>query len=299
MADRLAEAEALLAILGAGSVAAGARRLGLTPSATSRLLARLETRLGVRLAHRTTRSLQPTAEGLTFAAEARAALDRLAAAEVAASAEGSAPSGVLRVNASVPYALHRIIPHLPAFRRAHPGIELNLALTDRVVDLAAEGVDVAVRVGPTRSVVGLRARLLHEDGRLVVGAPAYLAERGTPAHPSELRGHERLDLDLARAQTAWAFRVGGRRVLVPTDARLRTDAGEGLRAMALAGMGLARLARFHVAEDLATGRLVEVLSAFDAGDRVRVQALYSANHQAIPSARIRAFVDFLAKPVHP
>lgn len=295
MADRLAEAEALLAILDAGSIAAGAQRLGLTPSATSRLLARLETRLGARLAHRTTRSLQPTAEGLAFAAEARAALDRLTAAEAAANTARAAPSGMLRVNASVPYARHRIIPRLPAFRAANPAIELNLALTDRVVDLAAEGADVAVRVGQVRSVSGLRARLIHEEGRVVVAAPSYLAKRGVPETPADLRHHDRLDFDFARAQTAWPFQVGKRRVLVPTEATIRTDGGVGLRAMVLAGLGLARLAEFHVADDLATGRLVEVLQPYNPGDRVEVHALYPADHGVAVAARVRVFIDFLTR----
>lgn len=295
MADRLAEAEALLAILDAGSIAAGAQRLGLTPSATSRLLARLETRLGARLAHRTTRSLQPTAEGLAFAAEARAALDRLTAAEAAANTARAAPSGMLRVNASVPYALHRIIPRLPAFRAANPAIELNLALTDRVVDLAAEGADVAVRVGPVRSVSGLRARLIHEEGRVVVAAPSYLAKRGVPETPADLRHHDRLDFDFARAQTAWPFQVGKRRVLVPTEATIRTDGGVGLRAMVLAGLGLARLAEFHVADDLAAGRLVEVLQPYNPGDRVEVHALYPADYGVAVAARVRVFIDFLSR----
>jgi DNA-binding transcriptional LysR family regulator len=295
MADRLAEAEALLAILDAGSIAAGAQRLGLTPSATSRLLARLETRLGARLAHRTTRSLQPTAEGLAFAAEARAALDRLTAAEAAANTARAAPSGMLRVNASVPYAMHRIIPRLPTFRAANPAIELNLALTDRVVDLAAEGADVAVRVGPVRSVSGLRARLIHEEGRVVVAAPSYLAKRGVPETPADLRHHDRLDFDFARAQTAWPFQVGKRRVLVPTEATIRTDGGVGLRAMVLAGLGLARLAEFHVADDLAAGRLVEVLQPYNPGDRVEVHALYPADHGVAVAARVRVFIDFLSR----
>ena len=295
MADRLAEAEALLAILNAGSIAAGAQRLGITPSAASRLLARLETRLGARLAHRTTRSLQPTAEGLAFAAEARAALDRLTAAEAAANTARAAPSGMLRVNASVPYALHRIIPRLPAFRAANPAIELNLALTDRVVDLAAEGADVAVRVGPVRSVSGLRARLIHEEGRVVVAAPSYLAKRGVPETPADLRGHDRLDFDFARVQTAWPFHVGKRRVLVPTEATIRTDGGVGLRAMVLAGLGLARLAEFHVADDLAAGRLVEVLQPYNPGDRVEVHALYPADHGVAVAARVRVFIDFLSR----
>jgi DNA-binding transcriptional LysR family regulator len=295
MADRLAEAEALLAILDAGSIAAGAQRLGLTPSATSRLLARLETRLGARLAHRTTRSLQPTAEGLAFAAEARAALDRLTAAEAAANTARAAPSGMLRVNASVPYALHRIIPRLPAFRAANPAIELNLALTDRVVDLAAEGADVAVRVGPVRSVSGLHARLIHEEGRVVVAAPSYLAKRGVPKTPADLRHHDRLDFDFARAQTAWPFQVGKRRVLVPTEATIRTDGGVGLRAMVLAGLGLARLAEFHVADDLAARRLVEVLQPYNPGDRVEVHALYPADHGVAVAARVRVFIDFLTR----
>jgi DNA-binding transcriptional LysR family regulator len=295
MADRLAEAEALLAILDAGSIAAGAQRLGLTPSATSRLLARLETRLGARLAHRTTRSLQPTAEGLAFAAEARAALDRLTAAEAAANTARAAPSGMLHINASVPYALHRIIPRLPAFRAANPAIELNLALTDRVVDLAAEGADVAVRVGPVRSVSGLRARLIHEGGRVVVAAPSYLAKRGVPETPADLRRHDRLDFDFARAQTAWPFQVGKRRVLVPTEATIRTDGGVGLRAMVLAGLGLARLAEFHVADDLAAGRLIEVLKLYNPGDRVEVHALYPADHGVAVAARVRVFIDFLTR----
>ena len=294
MTDRLTEAEAWLAILDAGSVAAGAQRLGLTPSAASRLLARLESRLGARLAQRTTRSFRPTREGVAFAQEARLALDRLAAAEAQVRGAGASRSGLLRVNASVPYALHYIIPKLPEFRARHPEIHLRLSLTDRVVDLAAEGAEVAVRVGALRSVAGLRARLIHEEGLLVVAAPSYRRTRGEPAKPADLRHHDRLDFDLPRARTGWSFNVGGRPVIVATEAILRTDAGEGLRAMALAGLGIARLAEFHVAGDLASGRLIEVLRPYNSGERVKVHALSSVDHGIAAAARVRAFVDFLA-----
>jgi DNA-binding transcriptional LysR family regulator len=291
--DRLGEAEALIAILESGSIAGGAQRLGVTPSAASRILARLESRLGVRLVSRTTRALRPTAEGTAFAAAAQAALDALTAAETEAAQSPQSPRGRLRVNASLAYAAHRILPRLGAFRALHPGIELDLLLTDRVVDLAAEGSDLAVRVGTLRPVAGLRARLIEQGTRITVASPDYLARRGTPARPADLLQHDRLDLSFARAQNAWAFMVDGKRVLVPPGRALRTDAGEAMRLMALSGLGIARVASFHAEADIAAGRLVPLLTGFELPERVRIHALWPADREA--SARVRAFTDFLVR----
>ncbi|MFG1430108.1 LysR family transcriptional regulator [Xanthobacter sp. V2C-8] len=294
-ANRFTEMEVFTRVVERGGFSAAARASGLTPSAVSKLVARLERRLGVRLLVRTTRRLQLTPEGAAFYERAARILDEIAAAEQEAAA-GAAPRGRLRVNSSVHFAMAHLLPLVPRFLAAHPQMSIEVTVTDRVVDLLEERADVAIRVGPMRDS-RLVARKIAKSGAMVVASPAYLARAGMPQAPEELARHNMLGFTFTRIVTGWPFRDGaGGIVSVPPRGNAQVSDGEAMHALALAGLGLARLAEFQVRADVAAGRLVPVLEHLNPGDAVDVHAVYVGGAGPL-SARIRAFVDFLAAEV--
>ncbi|MCO6418505.1 LysR family transcriptional regulator [Siccirubricoccus sp. KC 17139] len=293
--NRAAEMEVFVRVVQSGGFSAAARTLGLSPSAVSKLMARLEARLGARLLSRSTRRLQLTPEGLTFHDRALRILADIAAAEREAGA-GAAPRGRLRVNSSVPFGMHRLLPLLPGFLARYPEVQVDVALTDRVVDLLEERADVAIRVGPLRES-RLVARKLGETRMVVVAAPAYLDRHGTPRRPEELARHNRIGFCFTRTVSGWPFgKPGGGTLLLPPEGNALVSDGEQLRLLALAGLGLGRLAAYHVAPDIAAGRLVPVLEEWNPGDKEVVSAVFIGPGGALP-ARVRAFLDDLAETV--
>ncbi len=287
------EMAAFVRVLDRGGFAPAARDLGLTPSALSKLVARLEARLGVRLLTRTTRRLSPTPEGEAYATRARDIPALIEAAESEVTAGSARPRGHLRVNTGTAFAKHRLVPVLPGFFARYPDITLDLGVTDRHVDLIAEQVDVVLRVG-TMEDSSLVARKLAEGRRVVCAAPAYLARRGTPRRPEELLAHDCLVVHGLARLTAWPFRAGeaGVRTL-SVRGRATTDSAEALRDMALAGIGVIRVAEFLVARDLAAGRLVPLLEEAHVSEEVPLWAVTAPGRQRVP--RVRAFVDFVAE----
>lgn len=291
MDNRLGEMEAFVQVARRGSFAAAAKALRCTPSAVSRAVARLEARLGVGLIRRTTRAMTLTPEGETYLARAGELIAEFDAIEDSFGRDAAQPSGLLRVNASVPFGTRVILPVLPRFLVEQPRMRVDLALTDDVVDLVEARADVAIRIGPLRDT-SLRAKLLGRSRLAVVAAPAYLERCGTPAHPDALGHHNCLNFSFRRSLDTWPFLIDGMVVQRPVHGRFFGNSGEVVRLMALGGAGLARLARFHVDEDIAAGRLVPVLDDFSPGDAEDIHALY-AGHERL-SSRIRCFVDFLA-----
>jgi DNA-binding transcriptional LysR family regulator len=287
------EMAAFLRVLDRGGFAAAARDLGLTPSALSKLVARLEARLGVRLLTRTTRRLSPTAEGETYAARARDILAQIEAAEADVTAGSNRPRGHLRVNTGTAFAKHRLVPMLPGFFARYPDITLDLGVTDRRVDLVAEQTDVVLRVGALEDS-GLVARKLAEGRRVICAAPHYLAQRGTPLNPEDLSQHDCLVLHGLARFTVWPFRTGqGGLRTFSVRGRATTDSAEALRDMALAGIGIIRVAWFLVARDLAAGRLVPLLEDAHLSEDVPLWAVVAPGRQRMP--RVRAFIDYVAE----
>ncbi len=181
---------------------------------------------------------------------------------------------------------------MPGFLALHPGVTLDIAHTDEVIDLLAERTDVAVRAGPLASS-RLVARKLGATGMKLVAAPSYLARAGVPTTLEALEGHTRLGLGYARAIEGWPFLVDGHAVRVAPTARVQASDGEALRQLALAGAGLARLATFTIRDDLRAGRLVPLLEAHNPRDREAFHAIYVGQGGPLP-ARVRALLDFLA-----
>jgi len=293
--NRSGEMEVFTRVVELGGFSTAARAFQMTPSAVSKLVARLEARLGVRLINRSTRKLQLTPEGTAFYERALRILDEIATAEREA-AVGATPTGLLRVNTSVPFGLHHLLPLLPDFARRYPDIKVDVTLTDLVVDLLEQRADVAIRVG-LMSASRLLARKLGESRMVIVASPAYLAERGTPATPDDLAQHNLLDFSFAKWRNGWPFKLRGRETItvVPSGNALVSD-GEAMHRIALAGMGLARLARFHVEADVAAGRLLPILDDFNPGDIEPIHAVFVGHGGQLP-ARVRAFLDYMAENV--
>jgi DNA-binding transcriptional LysR family regulator len=292
--NRSGEMEVFTRVVELGGFSTAARAFRMTPSAVSKLVARLEARLGVRLINRSTRKLQLTPEGSAFYERALRILDEISAAEREA-AIGATPSGLLRVNTSVPFGLRLLLPLLPDFAKRYPDIKVEVVLTDLVVDLLEERADVAIRVGLMRES-RLLARKLGESRMVVVASPDYLKERGTPKTPDDLADHNLLRFGFAKWENGWPFKIGGETVAVMPSGNALVSDGEAMQHLAVAGMGLARLARFHVEADIAAGRLVPVLEAFNPGDIEPIHAVFVGHGGQLP-ARVRAFLDYLVETV--
>jgi DNA-binding transcriptional LysR family regulator len=292
--NRSGEMEAFVQVVERGGFSAAARMLCMTPSAVSKLVARLEARLGVHLVHRSTRKLQLTLEGQQFYERSVRVLADLDEAERSASAD-VAPRGRVTINTSVSFGTHVLVPLVPLLVEQHPQIALDIALTDRVVDLMEERADIAIRWGPLPSS-DLVARCLGETAQAIVGSPAYFARHAKPRTPQDLESHCRLDFSYRRREPHWPLMADGRPVEVPVSASVRAGDGETLRQLALAGAGLARLSTYQVQGDLDAGRLVPVLEKYNPHDIAPIHAVYLGKVERLPS-RVRAVLDFLVEHV--
>ncbi len=293
-ANRSGEMEVFARIVEQGGFSAAARTLRLSPSAVSKLVTRLEARLGARLVNRTTRRLDLTPEGERFYARAVTVLADLDEAEREAAA-GAAPRGRLRVNANVPFGLHWLLPVLPLFLERHPQILVDVALTDTVIDLFEERADVAIRVGPLNAS-RLIARKLGDSAMAVVASPDYLARCGTPETLADLDRHNRIGWNFAKQFEGWQFVEDGVPQMLMPVGNVQVGDGETARHLALAGVGLARLAWFHIGPDIRAGRLVPVLEAFNPRDTEAIHAVFLGQPGVLP-ARVRAFIDFLVEMI--
>jgi DNA-binding transcriptional LysR family regulator len=293
--NRSGEMEVFARVVALGGFSAAAKTFRMTPSAVSKLVARLEARLGVRLINRSTRKLQLTPEGAAYYDRVVRILDDISGAEREA-AIGATPRGRLRINSSVPFGLHRLLPLVPSFLARYPEISVDIALTDIVVDLMEERADVAIRVGPLRES-RLLARKLGESRMVVVASPGYLARHGTPQTPAELATHNLLGFCFPKQFDGWPFLDGkGGVTPVPPIGSVLISDGEAMQQLAIAGTGIARLTRFHVENEIKAGRLVPVLEAFNPGDLEAIHAVFVGHGGQLP-ARVRAFLDYLVENV--
>ncbi|MDP9932384.1 DNA-binding transcriptional LysR family regulator [Variovorax paradoxus] len=288
--NRSGEMEAFVQVVESGGFSAAARLLDMTPSAVSKLVARLELRLGIQLVHRSTRKLQLTPEGLHFYERSTRVLADMDEAERCAAA-GAAPRGRVSINASVSFGHHKLVPLVPRLLELHPQITLDIALTDRVVDLMDERADIAIRWGQLPSS-DLVARRLGETSQTIVASPGYLAKYGTPHTPQELEAHNRLGWSYRRSTPDWPLSVDGRMISLPVAGPVRAADGETLRQLAIAGAGVARLSLYHIQHDIDAGRLVPLLEEFNPGEVEPIHAVYIGKAGTLP-ARVRAVLDFL------
>ncbi|VXB30373.1 LysR family transcriptional regulator [Brevundimonas sp. G8] len=290
-ADRAREMEVFVAVIQSGNFSAAGRALGLTPSAISRTIDRIEARLGVRLMLRTTRVLTLTPEGQAYLGAARRILTEMDDAEQAIADQG-APRGRLRVSASLAHGRQQVVPLLGEFVRRYPHILVDINLTDVVVDVAAGQADVAIRFGPLADSP-LTARRLGDTGRTIVASPDYLAQRGVPRVPEDLHDHDCLNFNFRRQEPIWPFRRDGRDYALTVRGSVEANNGETLTQLALAGVGVTRVGHFSVGDAIAEGRLVPLLEDFNPGDREPIHAVFVGG--ANMPARVRVFVDYLAE----
>lgn len=276
----------------AGSFTAAAQLAGVTPAAVSRSILRLEKRLGSRLFARTTRSIRLTEAGRTFFEQCSQALSQLVEAQQTVMGAQATPSGRLRISLPTTYGHHRILPLLPLFRERYPQVTVEIHLGNRNIDFVAEGYDLAIRVRaqPDSTLV---ARLLEDAKLVVVASPAYLAKAGTPQVLEDLEAHECIQFELPSSgrRISWLFQEQGREREIFTDGGYAcSDDVLGGVTLAEHGAGLFQTYKFIVEQQLADGRLIEVLAAY--GGRSRPYTLLYPHGRCIPQ-RVRVFVDFL------
>ena len=292
--NRSGEMEVFARAVELGGFSPAARALRMTPSAVSKLVGRMEARLGARLINRSTRKLTLTAEGELFHERAVRVLADLDEAESAVAAN-TTPRGRVRINSNVPFGLHHLLPLVPRFSAAYPKVILDIVLSDTVIDLMDARTDLAIRVGPLRASQ-LMARKLGESPMAVVASPAYLARHGAPETPRDLAAHNCIGFNFARHCDKWPFVDGGERLSLPVHGDATSGDGETSRQLVLVGQGLARLAHYHVGGDIAAGRLVPVLETYNPGDVEEIHAVYVGHGGHLPS-RVRALIDFLVAEV--
>jgi DNA-binding transcriptional LysR family regulator len=275
-----------------GSFADAAMDLGLTPSALSKLVTRLEDRLGVRLMTRTTRRLTLTPEGEAFLTRTRDVLALIEAAESEAAVSRRRPKGHLRVNTGTAFAKHHLVRMLPMFLAAYPEITLELGITDRQIDPVAEQVDVAFRAGILHES-SLIARKLMDGRRKICASPAYLAAHGTPKLPADLLKHNCMIIQGFSRLTVWPFQAGDGINRLEVRGDFACDSADVLYDMALAGHGIVRLSDFLVGGALADGRLVELFPDLHAPEPVPLWAVMPPGRHRAP--RVQVFVEFVAR----
>lgn len=291
MDNRAGEMQAFLRVVETGSFSEAARQMRMTPSTLSKLIARIETRLGARLLERSTRRLSLTAEGWVYYERSQSLLAGIEDLERDLTKGAASVGGTLRVSASVGFGMVAIEPLLPAFWAEFPNVIVDLSLSDEMVDLYLDRTDIAFRVGSLASS-SLTALKLGIAPRKIVASPDYLARYGTPQTASDLAQHRCLGFNFRRSAPVWPLQEGGRIVDRGVTGPLLANNGETVRRMALAGMGLARMGEFHIRQDLRAGTLVEVMAEAIQGDTEDIHALFFGGER-LPH-RVRVFLDFMA-----
>ncbi len=293
MLDRLTGLQVLVRVAALGSLSAAARDLAMSQTMATKHMAALETRLGIKLLHRTTRRLTLTEAGRTYLEAAERVLDDLAEADAAVAIEGREARGTLRLSAPVSFGISELAGRLPALCARHPGLHVDLGLNDRHVDLVEEGWDMAVRIGSVTDQT-LIARKLAPCWMVACAAPSYLAQHGTPRHVADLAGHACLHYTLSRATgpDRWRFGRDGR-VSVSVKGALKANNGDALVAAAIAGQGIIYQPSFLVARALSEGRLVTLALDHAPTELDGIFAVYPATRR--PPAKVRAAIDFLVE----
>jgi len=282
---------ALVAVVDTGSFVRAAHALGLSKTAVSRLVAELETRLGTRLLHRTTRKLSLAGEGEVFHERCKQLLDGLAEAEAELTAHSGEVIGQLRINVPVTFGLLHLAPLWPAFMTMHPQVVLDVTLSDRLVDLVDEGYDLAVRIARLQTS-SLVSRQLTSTRLILCASPQYLHRHGMPAHPSDLAQHAVISYTLMAMGEQWEFEGPEGPVSTRVVPRMRTNSGDTCCAAAVQHQGIVLQPSFLVGAHLASGALVEVLPRYRSIE-LGIYAVYPTRKHLTP--KVRALIDFLVE----
>lgn len=289
--DRLEAMRVFVAVVDAGSFVAAADALPMSKAAVSRHVAELESHLGVRLLHRTTRRLSVTPEGELFHTRCKEVLATVESAEAEITSRSGEAAGLLRINAPFTFGLLHLAPLWMAFMANHPKVTLDVTLSDRVVDLVEEGFDLAVRIArlPDSSLV---SRQIARTRLVLCASPEYLRRHGSPSHPSELAQHQIATYSLFSMGENWAFTGPDGPVTVKVTPRLRSNNGDTCRIAALRHQGIVLQPSFLVAPDLQAGTLVELMPEYPSIE-LGVYVVYPSRRFIAP--KLRLLIDFLVE----
>lgn len=286
--DRFDAMSVLLAVTDAGSLSAGARRLGMPLATVSRKVSELEAHLHTRLLNRGSRRLELTDAGQSYVAACRKILEDVVEAERAASGEYRVPRGELVITAPIVFGRLHVLPVIGDFLKAYPDIDVRITLADRVVNLLEEHVDVALRIGdlPDSSLVATRVGSIR---RVVCASPDYLKARGTPVAPADLEAHDCITFEGLMSSRSWTFWSNGVPQSVAVHSRLVVNTAEAAIDMAVAGVGVTRVLSYQIASPLAGGKLAAVLESFEPAP-IPISLVYSGS--GLLPLKLRAFLDF-------
>jgi DNA-binding transcriptional LysR family regulator len=287
--DATSDLRVFVRVLDRGNFSLAASDLGITPSAVSKLVSRLEDRLGVRLLERSTRRLVLTPEGETFLLRARRIVADIEEAEAEVARVRGAPRGKLRINSGTAFGLHQLTPALAEFLARYPEIDIELSITDRLVDLIEEQSDIAVRSGHIPDGPFIQ-RKLADLQRVICAAPAYLARRGRPMVAADLKGHDCVVVagpGLAR----WPFKTRNGIDVVEVSPRVTTDDAEAALRLAIEGAGIVRLSDVIVGSPLRNGELVALLTDIHHVEPFPLSAIYPAGRNRLP--RVAVFLEYI------
>lgn len=287
--DRLDELSLLVAIVDGGSLAAGARRTKRSPAAVTRILSEFESRIGVRLIERTTRRIAPTEAGRRLVEHARKVIESYDEAMCDVSGEAKTPVGMLRITAPLVFGRQHIAPIVADFLAAYPQVQVDLILSNAIVDLRENEIDVALRIGRLNDSA-LIAKPVGQVRHLIVSSPEYIERRGRPGSIEDLQDHEIVVQSTGDAVTEWQFQVPGRGVVrLRPHARFTVNQAETAIEAACAGRGLIRVLSYQVVTKIEAGELVPVLREFEM-EPVPVSLVF-ASARFVP-LRLRLFLDF-------
>lgn len=287
--EELRQMAVFAAVVEARSFSAASRRLDLSKSVVSKAVSDLERSLGARLLNRTTRSMSLTDAGSVLYEHCVRVVEEMHQARLAVGQFNSAPRGLLRVSASVAFGTLHVAPALPQFLARYPDVRIDMVIGDRIVDLAEEGFDLAIRISK-EPAPNLVARRLAEVNRKIVATPDYFAKHGIPAAPADLASHNCLTYTHFNPQDTWRLQGPDGRITVPIKGNLRLNDDEALSEAVLGGLGVALLPTFIIGKEIQTGRLQAVLSDYVPSERY-IHAVYLPTRHV--SATVRAFIDFL------
>jgi DNA-binding transcriptional LysR family regulator len=288
--DQQGEMAVFVRVVEHESFSSAARALKLTPSAVSKLIGRLEDRLGARLLNRTTRRLSMTEEGHAFYQRCVPILSAIDEAEMAVTELHAEPRGLLKVNASTAFGQFHIQPLIPKFLERHPDLRIQLTLSDSLVNLVEEEVDVAIRIAdmPDSTLIAKKLSAVH---RTVAAAPSYIEKFGIPKSPEDLKNHNCLTLSFETSLNQWEFKGSDGPQRIRVSGSFETNNAAALYEAGLAGLGLFRAANFVVGSDFKEGRLIPVLEDYEMINQVNIYAVYP--HSKHLSPKVRAFVDLM------
>jgi DNA-binding transcriptional LysR family regulator len=291
--DQYAELNVFLRVAEEGSFSAAGRKLDLSPSAVSKLIARLETRLNVRLFERIAGSIRLTQEGERFRASGERVVQAMADAENAVNVADADVSGIVRIHTALTTAKYLIAPRIPLLLERHPRLRLDFVIGTERCDFIKQGIDVAVHSGRPIEMT-LVGRPLVLRPWVIAAAPAYLERFGRPEQPEDLLRHRCLNFSVRTQWNQWTFQDATGLKTIDIPSHISSNQGELLRTLALLGLGIVRLAHFHIAADLGAGTLVPLLEPFlERTEEDRFYLLYPHGRMLAP--RVRAVVDFLAE----